>query len=63
MSQKGALWTEAFTNKLTDTVKLVGSTINCGGITADGLTRINPHVQTFAMATDAVSDNSLANVL
>ncbi|GAB4815440.1 hypothetical protein N2152v2_002486 [Parachlorella kessleri] len=51
---KGALWTEAFTGKLTDTVKLVGTTINCGGIVVDGLSRANPHVQTFAMATDAV---------
>ncbi len=59
MPQKGALWTEAFTGKLTDTVKLVGTTINCGGIVVDGLSRANPHVQTFAMATDAVSGTAL----
>ena len=45
-------WTEALTGKLTESVKLVGATINCGG----GYFHPNPqpHVQSYAIATDQV---------
>ncbi|KAK9817964.1 hypothetical protein WJX72_005006 [[Myrmecia] bisecta] len=47
---KGVMhWTQAFTNKLTDVVKLVGATINCGGAYEMPAT---PHVQTYVVATD-----------
>ena len=48
-------FTELMTNKLVGDVKLVGPTINCEG-TAEfttGERRQNPHVQSFAVATDA----------
>lgn len=44
-------WTEAYTSKLTNVVKLVGSTVNCGG--AYGRPPV-PHVQTYVVATDRV---------
>lgn len=44
-------WTEAFTSKLTNVVKLVGATINCGG--AYGRPPV-PHVQSYVVATDRV---------
>lgn len=48
-------FTEAMTSKLTADVKLVGPTISCEGTTApSGERRENPHVQSFAVATDAV---------
>eukprot|EP00775_Hariotina_reticulata_P012780 gene12780-12909_t len=51
-------WMSAFTSKLTDTVKLVGSTISCEGSPLHGHQRgrwrRNPHVQSYAVATDAV---------
>lgn len=43
-------WTTAFTSKLSTDVKLVGSTINCGG--AYSVDDPQPHVQTYAVATD-----------
>lgn len=46
---QGASWTRAFTAKLTDKVKLVGSSISCGGAYTYPPT---PHVQTYAVATD-----------
>ena len=46
---RGAAWTRVFTAKLNERVKLVGSTISCGG----GYTQApTPHVQTYAVATD-----------
>ena len=44
-------WTRAFTVKLTDTTKLVGSTISCG-MAGDHPPTL--HVQTYAVATDKV---------
>lgn len=44
-------WTRAFTEKLTDTTKLVGSTISCG-MTGDHPPAL--HVQTYAVAIDRV---------
>ena len=35
-------------------VKLVGPTISCGGTTRNGELRHNPHVQSYAMATDSI---------
>jgi hypothetical protein len=50
-------WTEAFTNKLKDHVKLVGSTISCEGAPVNGNAaaewRGNPAVSPHAWATDA----------
>ncbi|KAG2498860.1 hypothetical protein HYH03_003052 [Edaphochlamys debaryana] len=51
-------WTEPFTRKLTDEVKLVGPTISCEGSPLNGdfrgKWRSNPHVQSFVVATDQV---------
>ena len=48
-----------FTDKLSTDVKLVGSTISCEGSHAGGdpnkELRQNPHVQSYAVATDQVS--------
>jgi len=44
-------WTRAFTGKITDKVKLVGSTLCCGEIEDYPPTL---HVQTYAVATDSV---------
>lgn len=46
-------WTEALTRKITESVKLVGATINCGG----GYFHPDPqpHVQSYAVAMDTVS--------
>lgn len=48
----------AFTSRLTDSVRLVGSTISCEGSPLHGQRkgewRRNPHVQSYAVATDAV---------
>ena len=44
-----ASWSRAFTAKLMGSVKLVGSTISCGG--GYGFPPV-PHVQTYAVATD-----------
>eukprot|EP00891_Asterochloris_glomerata_P004976 jgi/Astpho2/4976/fgenesh1_pg.00070_%23_29_t len=44
-------WTAAFTSRITDSVKLVGSTINCGRAYEMAPT---PHVQTYVVATDQV---------
>lgn len=50
-------WTEAFTNKIKDHVKLVGSTISCEGAPVNGNAaaewRGNPAVSAHAWATDA----------
>lgn len=44
------------TSKLVGDVKMVGPTINCEGTASldNGEQRSNPHVQSFAIATDAV---------
>ncbi len=49
-------WEDLFISRLTDEVKLVGPTINCEGAAKAGSRdrRSNPHVQSYAMATDAV---------
>lgn len=44
-------WTRPFTDRLSSTVKLVGSTISCGG--AQGLPG-QPHVQSYVVATDRI---------
>ena len=44
-------WTEAFTSRLSESVKLVGPTINCG---AGPNTEPKAHVQSFVVATDRV---------
>jgi len=49
-------WTRAFTDKLDDHVKLVGSTVSCGG---SGPHPPTPHVQSYAVATDVVGLNLL----
>ena len=52
-------WSKVFTDKLSKDVKLVGSTISCEGSHAGGdpdkELRQNPHVQSYAVATDQVS--------
>ncbi len=49
-------WTQAFTSQFTDTIKLVGSSINCEKThwkgDTKGKTRHNAHVQSYAIATD-----------
>ena len=54
--QEDLHWTTAFTSRLSDTVKLVGSVISCGGIFKGELrrspSRTDPHVQSYALATD-----------
>eukprot|EP00892_Ulva_mutabilis_P003130 jgi/Ulvmu1/12818/UM097_0047.1 len=49
-------FTEAMTSKLVGDVKMVGPTINCEGTATleSGERRSNPHVQSFAVATDAI---------
>eukprot|EP00882_Tetradesmus_deserticola_P016554 GHRQ01017688.1.p1 GENE.GHRQ01017688.1~~GHRQ01017688.1.p1 ORF type:complete len:308 (+),score=99.69 GHRQ01017688.1:374-1297(+) len=51
-------WMSAFTSRLTGSVKLVGSTISCEGSPLHGQQkarwRHNPHVQSYAVATDKV---------
>ena len=56
-------WTDILFSKLTDTVKLVGPTINCEGSPekgdVNGVWRKNPHVQSYLVATDQVGVNLL----
>lgn len=51
-------WMSAFTSRLSGNVKLVGSTISCEGSPLHGQQkgkwRRNPHVQSYAVATDRV---------
>lgn len=52
-------WWEPFVSLLTQRVRLVGSTISCEAAPLDGdpaskVWRRNPHVQSFALATDQV---------
>lgn len=51
-------WTEAFTSRLTESVKMVGSAISCEGAPRAGHAalewRRNPYVLPYAWATDAV---------
>ena len=51
-------WTEVFTSRLSDSVKLVGSTISCEGAWKGGVLtgefRQNPHVQSYVVAMDQV---------
>lgn len=49
-------WTRAFTDKVDDHVKLVGSTVSCGG---SGPHPPTPHIQSYAVATDAIGLNLL----
>ncbi|KAK9859799.1 hypothetical protein WJX84_002990 [Apatococcus fuscideae] len=51
-------WTAILTSRLSDNVKLVGPAISCEGAHRGGefasIWRINPHVQSYVMATDQV---------
>lgn len=51
-------WMSAFTSRLNEDIKLVGSTISCEGSPLHGKRsgrwRRNPHVQSYAVATDQV---------
>ena len=51
-------WTTAFTSRLSDSVKLVGSTVSCGSTFQGELHRSPsltcPHVQSYALATDQI---------
>lgn len=51
-------WADVLLGKISDTVKLVGATINCEGSPKDGNAagtwRHNPHVQSYLVATDQV---------
>lgn len=52
-------WAQPFINRLNNRVKLVGSAISCEGVPEHGdmlgSWRRNPHVQSYAFATDKVS--------
>lgn len=52
-------FSELMTAKLSEDVKLVGPSINCEeSATIEGdLSRSNPHVQSFAVATDQVGES------
>lgn len=56
-------WSDVLFSKLSDTVKLVGPTINCEGAPEKGDVnahwRKNPHVQSYLVATDRVGLNLL----
>ena len=56
-------WSRVFTGRLGEQVKLVGSTISCEGSHLHGDSskerRQNPHVQSYAVATDQVSSRLL----
>lgn len=58
-------WSDVLLSKVTDTVKLVGPTINCEGSppsgNVDGEWRRNPHVQSYLVATDRVGLQLLLN--
>ena len=54
-------FTQLMTSKLVGDVKLVGPTISCGGTIRNGELKQNPHVQSYAMATDAVGLEVLMN--
>lgn len=45
-------WAEAYTSKITDRVKLVGSTISC---------EVHVHVQSYVLATDSIGLMILLN--
>jgi hypothetical protein len=51
-------WTEAFTSRLSNDTKMVGSYISCEGTPKDGDVggewRLNPYVLPHAWATDRV---------
>lgn len=47
------------TSRLDDDTKLVGSLISCGGMSHRGRNHANPHIQSFAVATDAIGLNVL----
>jgi hypothetical protein len=53
---RGGPWSRIFTERITDSVKLVGSTISCEGAPLGGDPsaewRQNPHVQSYVLATD-----------
>ena len=56
--QKGLHWSQVFTGRLSEDVKLVGSTISCETAYMGGRpgneARHNAHVQSYVMATDQV---------
>lgn len=51
-------WQDLLISRLSDKIKLVGPTISCEGSPKDGDVhsewRINPHVQSYVVATDKV---------
>ena len=59
-------WTKPFIHRLRGDVKLVGPTISCEGSPENGHVRgkwrRNPHVQSYAMATDRVGGSRLQQV-
>lgn len=46
-------WTEPLLSKITARVKLVGATINCGGVMGPNSPDATAHVQSYVVATDA----------
>jgi hypothetical protein len=60
-------WTEVFTSKLDERVKMVGSMISCEGSPKDGNAagewRANPYVLPYAWATDKVGCARMEQVL
>lgn len=55
-------WPAVFTSKLTDETKLSGTALSCGGIVDEFLgQRINPHLQSYLLATDATGLQILKN--
>lgn len=48
-------WPTLFTSQLTDETKLSGTALSCGGIVDEFLgRRVNPHLQSYLLATDAI---------
>lgn len=55
-------WPLLFTTKLSRTTKLSGTVLNCGGIVDERLgTRVNPHLQSYLLATDRIGLQILKN--
>ena len=58
LSQTETHWTTLYTSRINDTIKLVGSTINCQPVywrsNPANKVRHNPHVQSYVVATDQV---------
>lgn len=65
--QRGLHWSKVFTGRLSEEVKLVGSTISCETAYMGGKpgneARHNAHVQSYVMATDQVLRALFADLL